>query len=134
MYVADENSLEEKLSSAPTQPTEEPTSVSVSTMEEPRLSNLTPPTKQPPTPVKEIDVIDIPIEVRLPTGSSITVTALNTDNIHNFKSKIEAVEPSYPSSHQRLVKPGRCDDILDEDELHQHIKYFCRDRFVLRGK
>ena len=124
-------SLEERPSLAPTQPTEKPMSTPVSTTEEP--SDLILPAEQPPTQDQKVEAFDFPVEVRLPTGRSITVTALNTDKIHNFKSKIEAVEPSYPSSHQRLVEPGCCDDIMDDDKLLLHLNYFNSDLFVLRG-
>lgn len=61
------------------------------------------------------------IEVRLPAGNSITMRVLHTDTVQNFKSKIEAVEPMYPSCHQRLVDPGFCDDLNDDKKVIHYV-------------
>lgn len=61
------------------------------------------------------------IEVRLPTGDSITMRVLHTDTVQNFKSKVEAVEPTYPSRHQRLVDPGFCDDLNDDKKVVHYV-------------
>ena len=53
------------------------------------------------------------IDVRLPSGNSITLQASSRDTVQTVKSKIEKVKPAYPASHQRLVEPGHCDDLLD---------------------
>ena len=70
--------------------------------------------------------------MRLPSGRSITVETLGTDSIHDIKLKIEAADPIYPSPHQRLVEPGRSNDLLDDDEI-RHYLYYSNCQFVLRG-
>jgi hypothetical protein len=82
----------------------------------------------PPTQLQDLAVAaasrrprtPFPIDVRLPTGNSITLQALYEDRVRAVKSKIEKMEPIYPSHHQRLVEPGRCDDLLDGEVLHYH--------------
>lgn len=64
--------------------------------------------------------ITFPIDVRLPTGNSITLQALHEDTVQVVKSKIENMEPLYPAHQQRLVEPGHCDDLSDGEVLHYH--------------
>ena len=53
------------------------------------------------------------IDVRLPSGNSITLQASHGDTVQTVKSKIEEMKPIYPAHHQRLIELGHCDDLLD---------------------
>ena len=85
------------------------------------LHERSPTPDQSQTMMRPRDQIQFPIGVRLPTGTSITVRALRTDTVKNFKSKIEAVEAMYPSCHQRLVDPGYCDDLNDDKKVVHYV-------------
>ena len=74
-----------------------------------------------------------PINVRLPTGSTVAVQTLDGDKIEDVKSKIEQIEPCYPCHHQRLVDPGICDDILDDKPMFKVRRFRSNHSFVLRG-
>lgn len=75
----------------------------------------------------------IPIEVWLPTGSAVAVQVLRRDKIKDVKSKIEQLEPCYPSHHQRVVDPGICDDVLDDEPIFKIHHIRANQSFVLRG-
>ena len=70
--------------------------------------------------------------VWLPSGNSITVQALYEDTVQAIKSKIEEVESSYRSHHQRLIKPGDCNDLVDGEVIRRSINN-PHDYLVLKG-
>lgn len=129
IIVANRSSLKEE-PSIPPSPPEEGSTAPVSTTGE--TSTSTSPSEQVQTPVQKQPPVTIPIVVNLPSGRVITVGALGTDSIHDIKLKIETADPIYPSPHQRLVEPGHCDDLLDDDKIQNHL-YYSNRQFVLRG-
>ena len=64
----------------------------------------------------------VTIEVHLPNGRSIIVGVSEIDDVRQIKSKIEAVEPCYPSPHQRLVQPGCLDDLMDDSPMMSLVR------------